>query len=109
MTLVTHVRLNKTELHTRQLLYENAYGIRFDASTSMIDIELTNEYSVQVDNFVSISTDSRIQLSLETDDLTVSKIIEIRGLFLTYANLGKITLLRHPQINRIPKVTIIYA
>lgn len=108
MTLVTHVRLNKTELFTRQLLYENAYGIRFDASTNMIDIELTTEYSVQVDNFISISTDSRIQLSMETDGL-IAKTIEVRGLFLTYANLGKITIFRHPQVNRIPKVTIIYA
>lgn len=106
MTLVSHIRLNKTELHTRQLLYENAYGIRFDSSTNMLDIVLDNEHTVKVNNFIMISTDSSILMEI-VKETTVE--IDVSGIFMAYSKLGTIRLKRSPAISRVPKITLIYA
>ena len=120
-TLVTDIAIRKTELYSRQKIFDNTYGIKLDGGVSTIDIQLDTTYELpQVSNFLMISTDSTIDMVIhqinqvvdannvvtyKTD--TVS--IPVSGIFVAYANFGKVILQRNKNITRVPKVSIVYS
>ena len=120
-TLVTDIAIRKTELYSRQKIFDNSYGIKLDGGVSTIDIQLDTSYELpQVSNFLMISTDSTIDMVIhqvnqvvdannvvtyKTD--TVS--IPVSGIFVAYANFGKVILQRNKNIARVPKVSIVYS
>ena len=120
-TLVTDIAIRKTELYSRQKIFDNTYGIKLDGGISTIDIQLDTTYELpQVSNFLMISTDSTIDMVIhqvnqvvdannvvtyKTD--TVS--IPVSGIFVAYANFGKVILQRNKNIARTPKVSIVYS
>lgn len=120
-TLVTDIAIRKTELYSRQKIFDNTYGIKLDGGISTIDIQLDTTYELpQVSNFLMISTDSTIDMVIhqinqvvdannvvtyKTD--TVS--IPVSGIFVAYANFGKVILQRNKNIARLPKVSIVYS
>ena len=120
-TLVTDIAIRKTELYSRQKIFDNTYGIKLDGGVSTFDIQLDSSYELpQVSNFLLISTDSTIDMVIhqvnqvvdannvvtyKTD--TVS--IPVSGIFVAYANFGKVILQRNKNIARVPKVSIVYS
>ena len=120
-TLVTDISIRKTELYSRQKIFDNTYGIKLDGGVSTFDIQLDSSYELpQVSNFLVISTDSTIDMVIhqvnqvvdannvvtyKTD--TVS--IPVSGIFVAYANFGKVILQRNKNIARVPKVSIVYS
>ena len=120
-TLVTDIAIRKTELYSRQKIFDNTYGIKLDGGVSTFDIQLDSSYELpQVSNFLMISTDSTIDMVIhqinqvvdannvvtyKTD--TVS--IPVSGIFVAYANFGKVILQRNKNIARVPKVSIVYS
>ena len=120
-TLVAEVSLRKTQLYSRQKVFGNTYGIKVAGGLSSIDISLDQPYELpQVSNFLVISTDSTIDMVIhqvnqvvdannvvtyKTD--TVS--IPVSGIFVAYANFGKVILQRNKNIARVPKVSIVYS
>ena len=120
-TLVTDIAIRKTELYSRQKIFDNTYGIKLDGGVSTFDIQLDSSYELpQVSNFLMISTDSTIDMVIhqvnqvvdannvvtyKTD--TVS--IPVSGIFVAYANFGKVILQRNKNITRVPKVSIVYS
>lgn len=114
-TIVTEIGVRKTELYSRQRLFDNVYGIKIPSGITTTDISLELDYEIyEINNFLLISTDSTIDLKLERlsdiDNSIVEQInFQVSGVFLTYSNFAKITLKRNGKINRIPKVTIIHS
>lgn len=120
-TLVSNISINKTELYSRKNIFENGYGIKLTESISTLDIVLDTFYEIGVvSNFLLISTDSIIDLvlnqvtSLINPNGTTSFVsnvvtIPISGIFLSYANFGKVLIKRNTSISRLPKVSIIYS
>ena len=120
-TLVTDIAIRKTELYSRQKIFDNTYGIKLGGGVSTFDIQLDSSYELpQVSNFLMISTDSTIDMVIhqvnqvvdannvvtyKTD--TVS--IPVSGIFVAYANFGKVILQRNKNIARVPKVSIVYS
>ena len=120
-TLVTDISIKKTELYSRQKIFDNGYGIKLNGGVSTFDISLDSTFELpQVSNFLMISTDSTIEMVIhqinevvdannnvtyKTD--TVS--IPVSGIFVAYANFGKVILQRNKNIARVPKVSIVYS
>jgi hypothetical protein len=120
-TLVAEVSLRKTELYSRQKVFGNTYGIKVVGGLSSIDISLDQPYELpQVSNFLLISTDSTIDMIVNqvvevtnddgsTEFKTQTVTLPVTGIFMTYANFGKVRLQRNSNIARIPKVTVMYS
>jgi hypothetical protein len=120
-TLVAEVSLRKTELYSRQKVFGNTYGIKVAGGLSSIDISLDQPYELpQVSNFLLISTDSTIDMIVNqvvevtnddgsTEFKTQTVTLPVTGIFMTYANFGKVRLQRNSNIARIPKVTVMYS
>ena len=120
-TLVAEVSLRKTELYSRQKLFGNTYGVKVAGGLTTVERSLDEPFELQqVSNFLLISTDSTIdmvvnQVSEVTNDdgsvefKTQTLILPVTGMFMTYANFGKVRLQRNANIARVPKVTVMYS
>jgi hypothetical protein len=120
-TLVAEVSLRKTELYSRQKVFGNTYGIKVAGGLSSLDISLDQPYELpQVSNFLLISTDSTIDMIVNqvvevtnddgsTEFKTQTVTLPVTGIFMTYANFGKVRLQRNSNIARVPKVTVMYS
>ena len=120
-TLVAEVNIRKTELYSRQRVFGNTYGIKVAGGLTSVDRSLDDPFELpQVSNFLLISTDSTIDMivnqvvEVTSEDgskefKTMTMTIPVTGIFLTYANFGKVRLQRNANIARVPKVSVLYS
>lgn len=120
-TLSSSLTVRKTDLYNRKIIFDNQYGIQFDGDLTLKDCQITEELTLEINNFLLISTDTPLLMTISQDTIFVDPIsgntskntqkitTRISGIFLSYANLGKVILRCDPAVQRVPKTSLIYS